>query len=138
MVTEEDIKKVLKKSISNFFLNKKVKVIHPLDFIFPSERRIRSLIGGLETSMGTTLWEPILKLFAKNNGYEIKDVNKVNENCYEINDFLIREIASFKNKKDADNRLSHQEFFKNIKSIIKKNKTKKKMLRKRKVGVDIW
>jgi|GEM_PF-550301 len=42
-----------------------------LDRIFPRERHIRSIIGGLETSLGTTLWEPLAKAVAIAGGYEI-------------------------------------------------------------------
>ncbi|MHC5725610.1 MAG: TdeIII family type II restriction endonuclease, partial [Nostoc sp.] len=58
---KERIKENLKISIRKFFNNKKVKNYQVLDDIFPNERRIRSLIGGLETSLGTTFWEPISK-----------------------------------------------------------------------------
>lgn len=65
------IKENLKKSIRQFFKNKQVKSYQILDEIFPNERRIRSLIGGLETSLGTTFWEPISKTLAEINGFEI-------------------------------------------------------------------
>lgn len=67
------IKKKIEESIKKFFENKKVRVKHVLDKIFPVERRVRSLIGGLETSLGTTVWEPIAKLLAKENGFIIKE-----------------------------------------------------------------
>jgi hypothetical protein len=68
------IKENLKNSVRVFFKNrrnKKVKNYQVLDDIFPNERRIRSLIGGLETSLGTTFWEPIAKTLAEVNGFEI-------------------------------------------------------------------
>ena len=65
------IKENLKKSIRKFFKNKKIKNYQILDEIFPNERRIRSLIGGLETSLGTTCWEPIAKTLAELNGFKI-------------------------------------------------------------------
>jgi hypothetical protein len=68
---KEIIKENLKKSIRNFFKGKKIENYQVLDDIFPNERRIRSLIGGLETSLGTTFWEPIAKTLAKLNGFEI-------------------------------------------------------------------
>ncbi|MHC5828508.1 MAG: TdeIII family type II restriction endonuclease, partial [Nostoc sp.] len=68
---KERIKENLKISIRKFFNNKKVKNYQVLDDIFPNERRIRSLIGGLETSLGTTFWEPISKTLAEINGFEI-------------------------------------------------------------------
>ena len=43
----------------------------PLDLLIPKERNIRSLVGGLETSMGTTVWEPIAKTLAAMNGYQV-------------------------------------------------------------------
>lgn len=51
---KQQIKENLKNSIRNFFKNKEVKNYQVLDDIFPNERRIRSLIGGLETSLGTS------------------------------------------------------------------------------------
>jgi hypothetical protein len=65
------IKENLKKSIRNFFKNSKEKNYQVLDDIFPTERRIRSLIGGLETSLGKTFWEPISKTLAELNGFQI-------------------------------------------------------------------
>ena len=44
-----------------------------LDYIFPKERRIRAIIGGLETSLGTKLWEQLAKLLASENGFEVLD-----------------------------------------------------------------
>lgn len=64
------IKQSLKTAIKNFFKNQKPESFHVLNYIFPRERRIRSLIGGLETSMGTTVWEPIARTLAESNKYE--------------------------------------------------------------------
>ena len=57
---KKEIKVAIKDSVEAFFLGKEVKVVHPLDLIFPKERRI-SLNCGLETSLGTRVWEPIAK-----------------------------------------------------------------------------
>ena len=75
---KKEIKLAIKDSLQNFFRGKEVKVVHPLDLIFPKERRIRSLIGGLETSLGTRVWEPIAKTLAKNNGYTVLDEKEFN------------------------------------------------------------
>ncbi|MBE9055679.1 TdeIII family type II restriction endonuclease [Sphaerospermopsis sp. LEGE 08334] len=69
--TKTIIKENLKKSISNFFRKRKKQNYQVLDDIFPKERRIRSLIGGLETSLGVTFWEPLSKTLAEINGFEI-------------------------------------------------------------------
>ncbi len=58
-------------SISSFFEGKEVKVNHVLDLIFPKGRRIISLIGGLETSLGTRLWEPLAIEFGNQGVFEV-------------------------------------------------------------------
>jgi len=74
MISKEELHEIvestLKHAITNFFMDRKVRVEQPLDKIFPAERRIRSLIGGLETSMGTTVWEPIAVAIAKKNDFQ--------------------------------------------------------------------
>tara|TARA_Y100000814_G_scaffold286362_1_gene255304 strand:- start:880 stop:1701 length:822 start_codon:yes stop_codon:yes gene_type:complete len=67
------IKKVIYSAITTY-LDKKGEpetrhVI--LDRIFPAERRIRSIIGGLETSMGTKVWERLPIEIAGRNGFTI-------------------------------------------------------------------
>ena len=54
---QELISTTVSQSIHSFFEGKEVNVTHMLDHIFPRERKIRSLIGGLETSMGTRVWK---------------------------------------------------------------------------------
>jgi hypothetical protein len=68
-----EIKENLKNSIYNYLKGFKYKNVQPLDILIPKERKVRSVVGGLETSMGTTVWEPIAKTLAKNNGFEILD-----------------------------------------------------------------
>jgi hypothetical protein len=58
-------------AIKKYLVGKEVKTTHILDDIFPVERRVRSIIGGLETSLGTTLWEPIAKELALSNGFTV-------------------------------------------------------------------
>jgi Type II restriction endonuclease, TdeIII len=68
------LKQVLTDSIKSFFLKKLedgISTSNILDILFPRERRIRSLIGGLETSMGTTVWEMVARELAINNGFEV-------------------------------------------------------------------
>ncbi|KKQ48877.1 MAG: Type II restriction endonuclease TdeIII [Candidatus Shapirobacteria bacterium GW2011_GWE1_38_10] len=67
----EEIKSNLKNSIRRYTTNFSYDSFQPLDLIIPKERKIRSLVGGLETSMGTTVWEPIAKTLAKLNGFEV-------------------------------------------------------------------
>jgi hypothetical protein len=60
-------------SISGYIANRQNALpnFQILDLIIPTERRIRSVVGGMETSLGTTLWEPLAKAIAKLNGFEV-------------------------------------------------------------------
>ena len=74
---EEIILDTVHTSISKFAersLSKKAK-FQILDLIIPKERKIRSIVGGLETSLGTTLWEPLAKALASENGFQVIDSN---------------------------------------------------------------
>ncbi|MGQ3677021.1 TdeIII family type II restriction endonuclease [Tenacibaculum discolor] len=64
-------------SITNFIRNRANRVpnFQILDLIIPTERRIRSVVGGMETSLGTTLWEPLAKNLARLNGFEVINAN---------------------------------------------------------------
>ena len=94
---KKEIKVAIKDSVEAFFLGKEVKVVHPLDLIFPKERRIRSLIGGLETSLGTRVWEPIAKTLAKNNGYTVLNEKDFNQSVAVIPQSIQHMLSNFKN-----------------------------------------
>ena len=51
-----------------------------LDLIFPAERYTHSIMTGLLTSLGTTLWEKISKKIAAHNNFEVLDEKKFNKN----------------------------------------------------------
>jgi hypothetical protein len=81
---KQEIKETLKTAIRSFFKKKQKssqrkksisKTSNILDILFPKERRIRLLIGGLETSMGT-VWEAIAVKLAQQNGFSIMS-NKI-------------------------------------------------------------
>jgi hypothetical protein len=65
------IKDELKANIRKFFRDKAKTPYQVLNHIFPAERRIRFLIGGLETSLGKQFWEPIAKVLSELNGFEV-------------------------------------------------------------------
>ena len=59
---ETNIEDIITSSIKEYLVKRnKVKTFHPLDYIFPKERKIRSKVGGLETSLGKNLWERLAK-----------------------------------------------------------------------------
>ncbi|HAT9585310.1 TPA: TdeIII family type II restriction endonuclease [Legionella pneumophila] len=77
----EEIKRIVKstivKSIEGYARRslKKNRKFQILDLLIPKERKIRSIVGGLETSLGTTLWEPLAKALATNNGFIVNEKN---------------------------------------------------------------
>lgn len=103
MLTRNDLKEIIEDTvihnIDNFFHGKKVKTTHMLDHIFPRERKIRSLIGGLETSMGTRVWEPLAKSFAARSGYKVLDEDRFNSRVPIIPQELLNFIAHWEEKK---------------------------------------
>ena len=66
-----EIQKLIKNSIENYFKKPKPRNHHILDYLFPEERQISSVMTGLTTSMGTTFWEKLSTFLAKDNGFRI-------------------------------------------------------------------
>ncbi len=64
-------------SITNFIQNRENRIANfqILDLIIPTERRIRSIVGGMETSLGTTLWEPLAKNLSRLNDFEVIEMD---------------------------------------------------------------
>ena len=137
---KDEIKHTVSKSIESFFLNKKVTVSHPLDLIFPKERRIRSLIGGLETSLGTKVWEPLAKMFAQNNGFEVLDEKELNASVLRIPEDVMHKLSDFENKKLNNPALPHSLYKKEIADFISMKNIKPNERRKmpKGEGVDVW
>lgn len=139
---EELIENTVSKSIKEFFhQGKEVKHTHVLDHIFPKERRIRSLIGGLETSLGTQLWEPLAKEFAKKNNFILKDEKKFNSSVPLIPEKLRNFISEWVERKNKDpNGVSHEKYVIELKKHIDSNKYSN--LESSKIakgeGVDLW
>lgn len=79
MLTREEVYGIVREtavnSISGFIRNRARRGneanFQILDLIIPTERKIRSVVGGMETSLGTTLWEPLAKAIATGNGFEV-------------------------------------------------------------------
>lgn len=77
MLTKTKAKKVIKSTVKGSiiaFARRRLKSqpkFQVLDLLIPTERKIRSVVGGLETSLGTTLWEPLAKALATENGFSI-------------------------------------------------------------------
>lgn len=137
-----EIKNKIESSITNFFEGKKVEVTHILDKIFPQERKIRSLIGGLETSLGTTVWEPITKVLAANNGFEVLD-NKKFMMPAEIPDEILNSLSHWEEKrKNRDNEVTLADYVLSLKNKIIELDIKTENMNLKKItagkGIDLW
>ena len=140
MSIEKIVNDTIKNSISDFFEGKEVKVGHVLDLIFPRERRIRSLIGGLETSLGTRLWEPLAKAFAHEGGFEVLCEKSYNEKVPVIPEDVRNFTASFLDKKKNDPSLKISEFEESLRRFIQEKNITATAYQKipKGEGVDIW
>lgn len=77
-----------------------------LDEIFPVERRIRSIVGGLEGSIGTKIWEKLSYIFANKSGFNIqkpKEFYKPKKLPNRISDFLAKVDNERKDNPDQTN-----------------------------------
>ena len=139
------IKKTIETSITEFTKKKKKKTnkkekFQILDLLIPKQRKIRLAVGGLEGSLGTTLWEPLAKSLAKENGFKIIDSNlQCPANMpSNLNNMLQTIIDDRKNRGgmyDADS--SHKEIKRICQAFVSKPIDKfQKAPRGR--GVDIW
>jgi hypothetical protein len=77
MPTKKEIKVIIRKTVKDSVIGFAKRQLHKkdkfqiLDLLIPKERKIRSIVGGLETSIGDTLWEPLGKALAAVNGFEV-------------------------------------------------------------------
>lgn len=80
-LTENQVFEISRKTVVisvTKFIQNRINVIpnfQILDLIIPEERKIRSIVGGLENSLGTTLWEPLAKNLSSMNGFEVINRN---------------------------------------------------------------
>lgn len=140
MSIEKIVQDTIKSSINDFFEGKEVKVEHVLDLIFPKERRIRSLIGGLETSLGTRLWEPLAKAFAQEGGFTVLNEKTFNESVPVIPKSIRNYLSDLSDKKKNNPSLKLSDFEESLREFINTNNVKPKDFQKipKGEGVDIW
>ncbi|TOM78816.1 TdeIII family type II restriction endonuclease, partial [Vibrio parahaemolyticus] len=108
-------------NIHSFFEGKEVKVTHMLDHIFPRERKIRSLIGGLETSMGTRVWEPLAKSFADSNGFIVCDESDFNCEVPVLPSNILGFIAHWEEQKLRNPAIPLSQFWIQVNDFIDKD-----------------
>jgi hypothetical protein len=88
-----------------------------LDIWFPVEARIRSYIGGLETSLGQGLWENLAVLLASENGFEVLDKKGFNDSVPKISSNLNSLIAEFTTRAQDDD-IPMSAFLEELKAFI--------------------
>lgn len=140
----EKVKNIIKSGVDNYLKSKKGKEVnyHVLQEIFPVERRIRSIIGGLETSFGTTVWEPLAKYLAEQNGFTIK-----NEKKFEMPKDLPKEITDLINvwaekRKESKSEIHLEEYIEELRKVIKSLNLDYSKVEYTKLtsgqGIDLW
>ena len=145
MISNRQIKTItielIVKSIKSYFLKPKKRDFQILDLLMPKERIIRSKVGGLETSMGTNLWEPLARGLAKTNGFNVRDHLDIlepkdcPENIKSTVDSIIRDRKD--NKGDYDYKSSH-EAIKNACQYFKSHPVQEWKKPASGQGVDVW
>ncbi|MCT4614726.1 MAG: TdeIII family type II restriction endonuclease [Marinifilaceae bacterium] len=146
MLTEKKAKQIIKSTAKESIISfaekaiKKKPKFQILDLIIPKERKIRSIVGGLETSLGTTLWEPLAKALASENGFEVIDANlespvNIPSNLHNTLQYIIDERKRKSGIFDANS--SHDEIKKVCQVFVNRPIDKFEQAPKGR-GVDIW
>ena len=136
------IRETIISSISGYIRNRQnvVPNFQILDLVIPTERRIRSVVGGMETSLGTTLWEPLAKAIAQLNGFEV-----VNEkllaptNMPAILQSTVQTLIDGRNNRNPQNNAQHcHDRIREVCQNFVINPLNDFALPPRGFGVDIW
>ncbi|MFG0737366.1 TdeIII family type II restriction endonuclease [Proteus terrae] len=143
MLTELQIKKIISKqieqSITNYFSKKRETTFHVLDYIFPYERKVRSMIGGLETSLGTQLWEKIATEISRENNFSILNHKEFNKSVPILPNSILGKISDFKEKKRRNPNIKNTLFLEELTTFIKNNNiTSKNEQINKGTGIDLW
>jgi len=146
MLTKEKATEIIKTITKNGILsfakktaNKKA-TFQVLDLLIPNERKIRNIVGGLETSLGTTLWEPLAKALAKENGFEVVNSKLLSPEHIpsSVNNILQNIIDDRSAASKQYNAKTSHEAIKNVCQIFVDNPVTVFKKPPRGKGVDIW
>ena len=135
-------KEILLKAINEYCNRNKNKkyLFKPLDLIIPYESRVRSVVGGIETSFGTNLWEKLSKELAKNNGFIIKN-EKLKEPIIDesVKSLILNIIDSRKHPDSIYNaKTSNKEIYSILLKYLENNTIIDWIEPPKGHGVDIW
>tara|TARA_R110002072_G_scaffold7503_2_gene40900 strand:- start:692595 stop:693404 length:810 start_codon:yes stop_codon:yes gene_type:complete len=146
VLTEAEVFEISRETVVNSvtkFIQNRIDVepnFQILDLIIPTERKIRSIVGGLETSLGTTLWEPLAKNLASKNGFEVIDENITRPAIMPANlqNTLQIVIEGRNSKNPVYNSAYCHERIREICQTYKVNPIPKFVAAAKGFGVDIW
>lgn len=146
MPTREEVYAIAREtvinSISRYIRNRQnvIPNFQILDLIIPTERKIRSIVGGMETSLGTTLWEPLAKAIAQLNGFEVVNSNLLApSNMPAILQNTVQILIEGRNNRNAQYNADHcHDRIREACQIFLRNPINDFVLPPRGFGVDIW
>lgn len=138
----EATQETIEASFVKYFVKKsRIKTRHlVLSKLFPNEYAIRSSVGGLETSLGTQLWERLAKRLALLNGFTVLDEKVELQRPNPIPSSIRNLIATWKGKREDSGSpasMADYVFALNKKTSSLKAPTKFVKLRKG-TGVDLY
>lgn len=143
----EEIKSIVKKIALNetekFLQDTTPKKLtyNYLNYLFPEQRKQFTVLHGISTSWGTTLWEPICNSLAELDGWKVNRNQDFNDNFPELDQGILNLIDDFKDRKKKEYMdLSFNDFQFDLKNYLKNHSINlsinEKMLEGK--GVDIW
>lgn len=143
LVTREELHAIIRGQVTQSILNyinkeREPATFHPLDYMIAEQRRIRSKVGGLETSLGQSFWEKLAKAIAGKNGFEVKK-QKLKQTSHEL-----RNLADLRARLLEDRSaigITAQQVNERVKADCQrylKNNIEKFTGPKKGIGVDIW
>ncbi len=139
---KEIVKGTIITSVTNFAKNslKKKNKFQILDLLIPKERKIRSIVGGLEGSLGTTLWEPLAKALAEKNDFIVinKDLLCPANMPSSLNNILQNIIDDRKADSGVYDAVGSREAIKAACQTFKRNPIDSFKKPKSGRGVDVW
>jgi hypothetical protein len=144
-LTDEQIasatQEVVRESFYRYFVGrKKVKTKHPLlSEMFPHEYMTRSVIGSLETSLGTGLWENLAKSLAELNGFQVLDEKSTLKKPKDIPAEVEGVISSFaRRREDRDLAATIDAYVVELQKVVSKSVVKDFVKLSKGTGVDLF
>ena len=124
------IRKIIKRSFFDYFIDKKEPDTQHilLAKLFPDEMRTSSIIQGIQTSLGTTLWEKIALEFALNSGFKVLNPRELLLRPNPIPNEIVILIEKYRvRREDPNSNIKLSVFSEDLARLIKKVKISKEI-----------